>query len=209
MNILSGLILKEGWRYIGYTVVALMLFVLLDLELFAFIALIVAVLLFWMYHDPSRQCRQFDRKSVVAPCDGYVRSVKSSEDGSGFVIEIETGYFDAHVLRSPIDGKVESVTLVRGAFLGDKSPLGVLLNETADIRFVNEEGDSLLVRHRLLQGFAPLSLQASLGEYLVKGLHYGVMLHGITQLYFPKEARIAVNVGERIHATETLMGYLG
>lgn len=209
MNILSGLILKEGWRYIEYTVVALMFFVLLDLELFAFLAFVSAVLLLWMYHNPSRQCRQFDRKSVVAPCDGYVRSIKSNEDGSGFVIEVETGYFDAHALRAPIDGKVETVSLVRGAQLGEQNSLFSLLNETAELRFVNEEGDALFVRHRLLKGIVPLSLETNEGEYLVKGLQYGIMLHGITELYFPKEARIAVNVGERIHATETLVGYLG
>lgn len=201
--------MKEGWRYIAAALLALMLFVLLGLEPLALLTLVVIVLLAWMYHNPNRQCRHFDAKSVVAPCDGYVRSIASSQDGGGFVIEVETGFFDAHALRAPMDGKVGFVSYTHGAQLGEKSGLFSQLNECAEIRFTNESGDTLLVQHRLLPGFAPLSLQVAPEEYLVRGLHYGVMLHGVTRLVFPQRARIAVNVGERIQATETLVGYLG
>jgi len=210
MNALADLILKEGWRAVGIAVVAAIVFAVFGLGLFALLALASAVALARAYRRPVRTIANFERSSVTSPCDGTVTAVETEPDGS-IVVAIETGCLDASLLTMPFDGNVTHRTLVRGARLPRKSALAGALSERATVRFESLNGHSVGVTHRLYRCSAPLVLDTvpDGGKRLGRGARYGVMVEGVTRIHLPASTRVAVNPGEKVRATETLLGYMG
>jgi uncharacterized membrane protein len=210
MNALADLILKEGWRPIGMAVGAALVFALLGLELFALLGLAAAVLLVMAYRRPVRTVSNFEKSSVTSPCDGRVTSVETASDGS-VVVEIDTGCLDASVLTLPFDGSMTHRFLTRGARLPRKSALFGPLNEHGSVIFESSGGHVVRVTHTLLRCSAPLVLDAvsDSGKRFGRAARYGVMVEGITRLHLPASTRVAVNPGEKVLATETLLGYMG
>lgn len=209
MNAMADLILEEGWGRIGGALTASLLLALLDCELLSFVFLAGAGLLVWSYRRPVRTVSHFDAGSVTSPCDGSVTAVETQSDGS-IVVEIETGYLDASLLTAPFETTVLKRTLVRGARLRQGSTLRASLNENGSLLFEDHDGNRVHVTHTLLRGAAPLVLDpVPTVKHLMRGTRYGVMLHGLTRIHLPDSARVAVNPGETVRATETLLGYIG
>ena len=210
MNALADLILVEGRRPVGIAVAAAIVFAVFGLEIFALLALAAAVVLVRAYRQPVRTVTNFERSSVTSPCDGTVTAVETASDGT-IVVEIETGLLDASLLTMPFDGNVLHRILVRGARLPRKSPLFEALNEHGTMLFESAGGHAVRINHTLYRCPAPLLLDAvsESGKRLVRAARYGVMVEGMTRIHLPASTRVAVNPGEKVHATETLLGYMG
>ncbi|MHC3995290.1 phosphatidylserine decarboxylase [Thiomicrolovo sp. ZZH C-3] len=209
MNGLRDLIVKEGWRSVGIAAAAALFFALFDCDLMAWLFIAAAGYLLWKYRKPARTATYFEKGSVTAPCDGRVTAIDTLPDGS-VSVEIETGWFDATLLTAPfVEGVPSGETVTRGARLGSRSPLAGMLNERGSILFEDEEGRSIRLTHRLAQTPAPLLIDAYVpGKRRLRGERYGVLTHGVTRLQLPASTRVAVNPGDRVYATRTLLGYM-
>ena len=208
MNALNGIIVKEGWRYIGCALAAALVLAMLDLEPFALLAAAAAGGLVWIYHQPARMPSAGGAGKVIAPCDGKVTAIGREEDGR-VSIEIETGCFQTSLLCMPVEGVIRTSKLIRGAMLSRKSPLFEKLNETAELCFEDKTGREVAVRHRLLPGFAPLVIdpvQEAVSS--TPAARYGVMLHGVTSLSLPASTRLTVDVGERVFGGASVLGQM-
>ncbi len=209
MNPLSELVLSEGWPRLGIWLAGAIVLALLDCELPAFISLVVAGILTWMYRKPVRSTVHFEPGAFTSPCDGRVSRVQTKDSGEN-IIEIETGCLDASVLCSPFEAEVSEVKVVRGARLRRKSPLWTLLNEHGSVQFQSSEGHAVHVTHKLSRESAPLCVDLVQNRaHVLRGTQYGVMTSGTTHISLPASVRIAVNPGEKVRAVETLLGYLG
>ena len=209
MKALRELILKEGWGAIAFTVFFSLFFALADCELSAFLLLVATVLLVWTYRSPVRTVMHFESASVTAPCDGKVVAVETEADGSVAVV-IETAFLDASLLTMPFDGKIRKAVVYRGARLRRNSVLFVPLNERGTLVLEDTAGRRVRITHTLLPLSAALVLDRfPTDEKLVRGERYGVMLQGITRIELPPSTRVAVNPGERLLATQSLLGYMG
>lgn len=207
MNAMTDLIVEEGWGRIGGALAAALLLALLDCELLSLVFLAGAGLLVWSYRRPVRAVSHFDAGSVTSPCDGSVTAVETQPDGS-IVVEIETGCLDASLLGAPFDMTVLKCTLVRGARLRRSSTLYASLNENGALLFEDHGGNRVHVTHTLSRCSAPLVLDPA-AKRVMRGTRYGVMTRGLTRIHLPDSARVAVNPGEAVRATETLLGYIG
>jgi len=209
MNALGDLIMPEGWRPVGAAVAAALLLAFLDLELFAFLGLVAALLLVWVYRKSVRTVSHFEKGSVTSPCDGRVTAIDTKPDGS-VVVEIETGCLDGSLLTVPLEGSVTHCSVVRGARLGRSSTLFERLNEHGTIYFEDAGGKHVGITHTLKSASAPLVLDQTVraGRHM-RGQRYGVLVQGITRVFLPASTRVAVNPGEHVSATETLLGYMG
>jgi len=210
MNGLENLILKEGRRPVLSVAASALLFSLLDFDALAFIALVVTLVLIWIYRHPVRTVIHFEKGSVTAPCDGKVTAVRTHDDGT-MSVEIESGCMDASILSAPFEAVKVTSAVVRGARLSRKSPLFEKLNEYAAVEFTDSGGHRISIIHRLKRSAAALVID---GETSAKGRlpasqRYGVMVSGMTYVRFPESARIAVNPGESVTGAETLLGYVG
>lgn len=206
---MADLILKEGRRYVVAAFAAALVLALLHLDCLAFAALLFGLATAWTYRRPVRGSVHLEKGSVVAPCDGKVTAIETRPDGV-LCVEIESGCLDASLLTMPFDGTILAQRVLHGARLGRKSPLADTLNEQAYIKMEAGNGRRLEMVHMATLTPAPLVIDAA--ELPMKrtcGSRYGIHTHGVTRIYLPATARVAVNSGERVTGGESLLGYLG
>lgn len=206
------IIAKEGWKFIGGTTAAFVLFILLDLDLLQFIAFIAVALLIYIYRNPERITPYYQEHSIVAVADGRVRSIETVEscpflEGPCYKVEIVSGIFDTALLRTPFEGVVRHLDLRRGSRLSSLRPLALKLNERALLCFEAADGQYCAVEHMLDPSIDAISVHAHHEQKLAQGSRYGLMLRGTHTLYLPTESRVAVNVGDEVRAGESLIGY--
>jgi phosphatidylserine decarboxylase len=128
-------------------------------------------------------------------------------DTYGYKVVIASSYFDVSVLRVPCNMTVTALKVQRGTRVAQKSKLFYDLNENAVINLSDSSGHSIQIIHRLTRSFAPLCLDISNNDKLVKLSHYGVMLCGVTELYFSKDFKSNITVGEKVSAAESILGH--
>jgi len=209
MGAMADLILKEGWRPIGIAVGAALLFAIFGFELLSFFALVGAIALVRTYRRPVRSVSHFEKGSVTSPCDGTVTLIETASDG-GIVVEIETGCLDGSMLTMPFDGTCVHCSLVRGARLPRRSPLFALLNEHATMMMETAGGKLVTITHAMYRAPAPLIIDdVSSEKKRSHASRYGILVQGLTRVHLPASTRVAVNPGEKVFATETLLGYMG
>ncbi|MBA1432839.1 MAG: phosphatidylserine decarboxylase [Epsilonproteobacteria bacterium] len=202
------IIAKSGWSTIGYALLAFVIFSLLDLDLFAFLAFIAVVAFIYVFRNPERVMPFYQSNSLVVPCDGVATAIEQLEESDyAYRVDIESSYLNVGVLRLPMQAKLTSVKLVRGSRLAKDTKLFTLLNEYAKLVFTDDANNSIKVVHRLKQSFTPLTIDIIKGETLMQSARYGFMINGVTSLYVPNNFRLNLQVGQEVLASETLVGY--
>ena len=81
------------------------------------------------------------------------------------------------------------------------------LNERAEIEFEDDLKNKIKIVHMLKQSLCPIGLDEINGKQLLQSIRYGVMVHGITCVYLPKNFRFNVNLNDEVNASQTLIGY--
>lgn len=208
MNFLEDLIVREGWLRIAIALFAALVLAGLDLEFFALLAGAATLLLLWTYRKPHRGNAYFESGSVTAPCEGKIAAVLTEENG--VIVEIDTGCLEPSLLCAPFEGALKRADVTRGARLCTGSALYALLNENAEIVFENVQGQPVTLTHRLGIGSAPIIIDMPLqGTEVQRGTRYGIMVRGRTRIMLPASTRIAVNPGDTVRGSDTLLGYIG
>lgn len=199
---------KYSFSYIVYALLCAIIFTILDLEFFAFVAFACMLFVAYTFRNPEKIVQNLAPNALLAPVDGTVISVTEIEDSTfAYRVEIDSSYLDLSILRTPLRVTTGDVTLVRGTRLCASSKLFADLNEHVTLNFKDDAGHSIKIVHRLTRSFAPLYIDAHKYEVLEKGTNYGVMLCGITTLYLPKSCKLNMYVGKRVNAAETLIGH--
>jgi len=203
------IIAREGWGLLSALIGLFLFFALIDAELLQAIAFFAAVGTAWIFRNPERIIPFPQEKSILSPCDGKIASIETIEEveSTFFKVTIETECWECSILRTPFESRVSALNVQRGAHLGRSRPLAPYLNENAVIEFSDNSHNKMIVEHVLYQSFSPLSMQMHEDSELVQGRRYGVMLQGTTTMYLPHNSRIALNVGDKVAAGQTLIGY--
>jgi phosphatidylserine decarboxylase len=155
---------------------------------------------------------------LVAPADGLIASVEKAappaELGLGDVpvqrVSVFLSIFDVHVQRIPADGEVRSVVYRPGKFL------------SADLDKASEENERNAVLLRLaggqdvavvqIAGLVARRIVCSLaeGDRVRTGETYGLIRFGSrVDTYFPADARVLVEPGQRAVGGETVYAEFG
>ncbi len=203
------IIAKEGFKCIGATA-ALMLFLMaIDAEFLAFLAFVTLMVALWVYRNPERNIPYLQHDSIVSVADGVVKSIETVEVDEGidrYKVVIKTGFFDAAILRVPFGCEVQETETVYGASLSSGSPLAKKLNEHSRILFGKGE-KTVSVTHTLYSASVGIKNRIQPDQPLVQGMRYGMMVRGETTVVLPANSRIAVHVGDKVRAGETLLGF--
>jgi len=199
---------KEGLPYVVYGIIAILVFSLLDFEFFAFLTGVAILFIIYVFRNPERELMNYENNSVVAVCDGVVKSIEAVEGKEyAYKIEIESSYLNISLLRAPFHAHVESLKVTKGTRASSQSKLFKDLNENSTIIFRNDSNNSVKVVHRVKQSFAPLFVDLIPEQSLQQTARYGLMVTGVTTLYLPANFRVNVKVGNELKASETLVGY--
>jgi len=201
-------IIRNGWDYLAYSIVAFVVFRLLDLDILSVLAFLTGVLFVYLFRNPERELSIYGKNSIVSPVDGTVTKIIELEDSEySYRVDILTSYFDVSVLRIPVTGTLQSVQMTNGTRASSESKLFDDLNERCELVFVNEDTKKVKVVHTLSQSFAPLTIDIIKSQKVVQTARYGFMLTGITSIYLPSNVRLNVDVANELKASQTLIGY--
>lgn len=164
---------------------------------------ILAVFCLWFFRDPERTSPT-GPGLAVSPADGKVVLIRAEPDGRTRMA-IFLNVFDVHVNRSPIAGQVKSVKYKAGKFLVASEVAASVENEQNTL-VVEGDGTSLefsqiagLIARRIVCDKKP-------GDAVQRGERIGLIKFGSrVDLLFGPEWTLAVKVGERVTAGETVI----
>jgi phosphatidylserine decarboxylase len=202
------IVAKSGWSYLGYSAAACLLFFILDMNFLLFLSLLSMLFFLYIFRNPEREMPLVQKSALISPVDGVISAVEELEGSEyRYKIEIDSSCSDVAVLRLPMNAKAISSRMVNGTRVSKKSKLFSALNEYAEIVFLDNEGNSVKIKHQLKQSFAPIDIDLPLNQELLQSARYGCMVNGVTTLFIQSNFRLNVKVGEEVKASTTLLGY--
>ena len=167
----------------------------------------------WFFRDPKRTPPRGER-DLISPADGrviIVDSGASSEymEGPCQKVSIFMNVFNVHVNRIPFDGVIKKVTYNPGKFI----------NASFDKASEHNERNALLIQTDKNKEFAVVQIAGLVarrivncvknGEKVKRGERYGMIQFGSRlDLYLPMDFEVAVNLGDKTKAGETVIGYM-
>ena len=164
------------------------------------------------FRDPARSAPDGEL-NVVSPADGRVVAVEEALDvyakRNALKISVFMNVFNVHSNRSPVAGEVLAVSYFSGKFFNaslDKSSLDNERNatvlRTSHGHVVTAVQVAGLVARRILCYAKP-------GDRLYQGQRYGFIRFGSrVDVYLPSGSRPRVAIGDKVHATSTVLAEL-
>ncbi|MEA3373016.1 MAG: hypothetical protein U9Q62_04920 [Campylobacterota bacterium] len=207
------IIAREGWKYLGALLGLLILCILFDADILEFLTFVALLAVAYVYRNLERVVPYYQESSIVAVADGRIEGVETIDEcplmdgGPCYKLTISSSCLDSSLLRAPMDSHLSYKEVRRGNRLSHTKLLAASLNEKALLKFTGSSENSVVVDHLLEQSIDELSLYLQQDNKVNQGNRYGLMLKGMHTIYLPENSRVAIKVGDRVRAGETLLGY--
>lgn len=206
------LIAREGWPFLAVTFAVALALSLVGWWGLAMLAWIGFAFVLQFFRDPPRR-PPTQPDAVLAPADGRVVDVGLARDPfldrDALKISVFMNVFNVHSNRSPVDGEVRDAWYHRGSFINAALDKSSLENERNALHLVTASGAEItcvqiagLVARRILCYVKP-------GDRLARGQRYGFIRFGSrVDLYLPPSSIARARVGDKVHATESIVAQL-
>lgn len=158
----------------------------------------------FFFRDPDRRI-PIEADAIVSPADGKVVSVSPQPDET-IRLSIFLSVFNVHINRSPIEGKVESVTYIPGSFkvafderasLENERNILVIGNSMSSVRFSQIAG--ILARR--------IVCWKKMGDKVAKGERIGLIKFGSrVDVFLPNNTNVVVRQGDRVKGGSSIIG---
>jgi phosphatidylserine decarboxylase len=204
-------IAKEGYPFICLLGFVTLVFAVLGWGCLTLILLALTLFTAYFFRNPERRVPS-DEKAMISPADGKIvfagvvneeRFLKAEVNK----VSIFMSMFNVHVNRVPLAGKVIDLYYNKGKFLNATLDKSSELNEQSGIILETKEGKQILVVQ--IAGLIARRIVSypEIGDELQKGLRYGIIRFGSRlDVYFPKEWKIDVAIGDKVTGGETVIG---
>jgi phosphatidylserine decarboxylase len=212
LNYPHPILAREGWPYIGASVVlAILVWVLFGFA-WSLPVWLVAIFIVQFFRDPPRAV-PVQPNAVVSPADGRVLRVQKAVDPytqtETLLISVFMNVFNVHSNRSPVDGTIERVEYQAGTFVNADLDKASTENERNALVMKLPSGQRLsvvqvagLIARRIL-------CYVKAGDALSRGQRYGFIRFGSrVDVYLPLSAQPKVAVGDKVYATSTIIAEL-
>jgi phosphatidylserine decarboxylase len=212
LNYPHPILAREGWPYIGASVVAAILVAVFFGFAWSLPFWLVAIFIIQFFRDPPREIPA-QPNAVLSPADGRIVRVQKTVDpytqAESLLVSVFMNVFNVHSNRSPVDGTIERIDYQAGTFINadldkastenERNALVVKLPDGQRISVVQVAG---LIARRILCYVKP-------GEVLARGQRYGFIRFGSrVDVYLPLLATPKVAVGDKVYATSTVIATL-
>lgn len=196
---------KEGIPFIAVPILAAAVFFYFHLWLVAGLLIVFAIFMAYFFRDPRRTMPE-DESVVVSAADGRVTRIDDTEEGK--LVSVFLSPLDVHINRSPIAGRIISVTYTRGKKLPATSNNASFFNERNSLRI---EGEKITVVCTQIAGILARRIVCwyKEGDNLELGQKFGLIkFSSRTDVLMPKEVELMVKVGDRVRGGETILAKL-
>ncbi len=174
-------------------------------------ALLVFVTAF--FRNPQRKIPD-DPQAVISPADGKVIEIKQMNEPDFLAARctrvcVFMNVFNVHVNRIPLGGTVKNIRYFPGKFLVASLDKASELNERNAVLIEGAGGVKVLVVQ--IAGLVARRIVSYLtvGDSVVRGDRFGLIRFGSRlDLYLPVNAKIMVQVGQKVRGGETIVGVL-
>ena len=206
------IIAHEGWLFLAVAVIASILVTIFAPWYCSLPLWVLSLFILQFFRDPPRKISGDDR-TVVSPADGRIVAVERTQDPylqrDAQKISVFMNVFNAHSNRSPVDGEVRKRWYQPGRFVNaalekasaenERNALWLRTRGGADVTCVQIAG---LIARRIL-------CYVKEGDTLARGQRFGFIRFGSrVDLYVPKSATIVASLGDKVHATTTVLATL-
>lgn len=206
----KGLIVKDGYKLIGITLLIAIIIAYFYSIKIAVIPFVLAVFFTFFFRNPKRNI-PIDPNVLVSPADGKVMDI-SEEVEEGFLhhkckkITIFLSVFDVHVNRAPMAGKITFRDYTCGEFLPAYKENVGFINERHSICIDNGKFAIVVTQIAGLLARRIVSW-ICLGDSVDKGQLYGMIKFGsCTEIFVPENIEICVKKGDRVKGGESIIG---
>ena len=211
MNYPHPIIAREGWPFLLAAVAAAVIVSFFSPG-WSIPFWIVVLFVLQFFRDPPRDIPDL-KSAVLSPADGRVVVVGRAHDPylnrESLKISVFMNVFNAHSNRSPVDGSIIAVWYHPGSFVNaaldkastdnERNALHLRTAEGAEVTCVQVAG---LVARRIL-------CYVKAGDTLQRGQRYGFIRFGSRlDVYLPPESSPKVAIGDKVHATSTILAIL-
>ncbi|MDX1809421.1 MAG: phosphatidylserine decarboxylase [Sulfurospirillaceae bacterium] len=202
----TQLIAKEGWLCVSFFFILFVVSYCIGFLSWLFFLLLL--LSAFIYRNFERIPAEDDKMSVLAPVDGKITNISKVvvKDKTEFLkVEIRKNILDASILRSPASVAFIKTKIIHGLFLEIENKLSKKLNERAILSFKSHFGVIVMIINGGL--FArKIELFKKIGR-LKFAERLGILVDGKVELLLPLSVRIKVNLGDKVKAGESVLGY--
>ncbi len=202
---------REGWPYIGGSLVVALLVHAVFGGGAALPFWLIAAFVIQFFRDPARPIPQ-DANAVLSPADGRILKVEKVRDPyadrDALLISVFMNVFNVHSNRASVDGTVTKVQYFPGAFVNADLDKASTENERNAV-VIDSNGTTItlvqvagLIARRILCYVKP-------GDVLTRGQRYGFIRFGSrVDVYLPLTAQPKVAPGDKVSATTTILAVL-
>lgn len=206
------IIAREGWPFL---LVALPIAVALSIAswwLPAVLAWIAVAFILQFFRDPPREIPTV-ADAVLSAADGRVVSVGIARDPwlerEALKISVFMNVFNVHSNRSPVDAEVRQTWHHDGNFVNAALDKASLENERSALHLVTSAGAEVTCVQIAGLVARRIRCYAKRGDRLARGQRYGFIRFGSrVDLYLPSDAIPRARVGDKVHATESIVAQL-
>jgi phosphatidylserine decarboxylase len=206
------IIAREGWPFLAASVAAAVAVGWLVGWWWSIPVWVWVLFVLQFFRDPARPVPG-DQRTVVAPADGRIVAVEKAEDPylkrAATKLSVFMNVFNVHSNRAPVDGEVRDAWYDAGAFMNAALDKASVKNERNALWLRADAGPDVvcvqvagLIARRILCYAKP-------GDRLKRGERFGFIRFGSrVDLYLPLEARVRVELGQKVSAGATIMAEL-
>jgi phosphatidylserine decarboxylase len=216
---------KEGFKLITVSAIGLcfanvLLFALFpDADITRWIIGSISLLLFAIvlqfFRNPTRTIELSDDNIVYAPADGKVVVIEEAVESEYFKGEkrLQVSVFmspiNVHVNRNPISGVVKYFKYHPGKYLVAWHPKASTENERTTVVYANSNGVEILMRQIAGALAKRIIWYVDKGTQVTQGEDMGFIKFGSrVDLYLPLDAKIEVNLQQKVHGNKTIIARL-
>ncbi len=193
--------------FIGLGIVLTLFLLYVNFKFLALLFGLITAFIAFFFRDPNRKCQVKD-KTILSPADGKLIEIDESKD------YIKVGIFmsltDVHINRIPVNGTIKDIKHIPGKFLRADLKEASLKNEKNRIILI-PDGYSTPITIVQIAGIIARRIVCWIdkGDKVIAGQRFGLVCFGSrVELYLDKRCKIIVNLGQKVKAGITIIGYM-
>ena len=205
---------REGFPFIFIGIGIFLFFAWLGWMTLTLLTGVITLFVIYFFRDPKRHpCGEAG--VVLSPADGRILEIKRVEEKENplgqpaLKVSIFMNVFNVHVNRIPIEGTVKEISYHPGKFLSADLDKASEQNENNRVTVTTGDGKEIMVIQIAGLIARRIACWINRGDAVKTGQRFGLIRFGSRlEVFLPVGGKIFTQVGQKVKAGESVIGYL-